>query len=1128
MKKKLAIILVLVTNLILLNAQTNFIKHNLEVELQPENSLITVKDNITIPNSLLKKGLSFLINQYFTVENLSAGAKLKIVQNSVKASGLGIDRENEEPYKELLLTNYEIIFPENYMDDLSLKIRYMGEIKSDIEQSKENYQRGFSQSTGIIDKKGVYLAGSTYWVPTFKDELTTFDLTVKSPKDWKTVSQGKRTENKEGENFHFDKWESDTPQEEIFLIAAKFTEYSYPVGAVTAMAFLRTPDDGLANKYLETTAQYLEMYRLLIGKYPYAKFALVENFWETGYGMPSFTLLGEKIIRFPFILHSSYPHELLHNWWGNSVYVDFKKGNWCEGLTAYMADHLIKEQRGQGAEYRMSTLQRFTDYVNESNDFPISKFISRHDGPSEAIGYGKTLMMFHMLRKKVGDEIFKKSFASFNRKYSFEIASFDNIRTSFEEVTNLDLKNFFKQWVTRKGAPEFNLANISQVEKNGKFNLSFSLNQIQIEDAFAMDIPIAFQTKDSLYIKIFTINNKQEQLNISFNSNVLKIIVDPQFDVFRRLDSQEIPSSFSKAYGAKNTLIVLPDTTIPNYPLYKSFVEQWIKGNENKFTIKNENEINELPKDNAVLLLSFKNKFSSLINNSIKIYNSGIEATTVNFEKNILQKTNNSFFISIKNPNNPSAVILLLDIGKEEVVTGLVTKLPHYGKYSYLAFEGEEPTNISKGQWQVVNSPLVSVLDETENIPELKFNSNKALAYLAPVFSADRMQQHVKYLASDKLKGRGFGTPELDSASQYISEKFKEYGLLPGGDYGSFYQSWQENVKGKNGKINFKNIIGVIPGTNNKLKDQAVVISAHYDHLGLGWPDVHKGNENKIHNGADDNASGVSVLLELAKILSGSIEPARTVIFVAFTGEEAGLLGSKYFVNNYKLFPPINIFANLNLDTVGRLFGNKLLILNGDTAREWKFIFMGIEYVTGVGIDMVTQPLDASDQVSFINVGIPSVQFFSGPNTDYHRPTDTFDKIDPDGMVKVATVVKEALEYLTERENPMPFTGVRKDGIVDTTKTVKEKTERRVNTGTIPDFAFSGKGVKVGGVSPDSPAEKAGLKKGDVIIKFNNKDVNNLSDYSNLLKLHKPGDVIEIEFLRAGKIINTKLTLGER
>ncbi len=131
----------------------------------------------------------------------------------------------------------------------------------------------------------------------------------------------------------------DTPTEEIYVIAAAFTEYEFDAGAVKAMAFLREKDDALANRYLETTAQYLEMYRKLIGPYPYGKFALVENFWETGYGMPSFTLLGSQIIRFPFILHSSYPHELLHNWWGNGVFVDFESGNWCEGLTAYMADH---------------------------------------------------------------------------------------------------------------------------------------------------------------------------------------------------------------------------------------------------------------------------------------------------------------------------------------------------------------------------------------------------------------------------------------------------------------------------------------------------------------------------------------------------------------------------------------------------------------------------------------------------------------------------------------------------------------------------------------------------------------------------------------------------------------------
>jgi aminopeptidase N len=129
-------------------------------------------------------------------------------------------------------------------------------------------------------------------------------------------------------------------------------------------AELRKPDTALANRYINATADYLALYEKLIGPYPYSKFTLVENFWETGYGMPSFTLLGEKIIRFPFIITTSYPHELLHNYWGNSVYVDNTKGNWCEGITAYMADHLFKEQQGQGAEYRRTTLAKFTDFVN--------------------------------------------------------------------------------------------------------------------------------------------------------------------------------------------------------------------------------------------------------------------------------------------------------------------------------------------------------------------------------------------------------------------------------------------------------------------------------------------------------------------------------------------------------------------------------------------------------------------------------------------------------------------------------------------------------------------------------------------------------------------------------------------
>src|SRR5919201_253633 len=162
------------------------------------------------------------------------------------------------------------------------------------------------------------------------------------------------------------------------------------------MVFLRTPDATLARKYLDATAQYLALYNALLGPYPYAKFALVENSWESGYGMPSFTLLGSKVLRLPFIVSSSYPHEILHNWWGNGVFVDARQGNWAEGLTAYLADYLIQEQRGSATSYRRATLQKYTDYVATHSDMPLTAFRVRHNAASAAIGYGKALMVFHM------------------------------------------------------------------------------------------------------------------------------------------------------------------------------------------------------------------------------------------------------------------------------------------------------------------------------------------------------------------------------------------------------------------------------------------------------------------------------------------------------------------------------------------------------------------------------------------------------------------------------------------------------------------------------------------------------------------------------------------------------------
>ena len=180
----------------------------------------------------------------------------------------------------------------------------------------------------------------------------------------------------------------------------------------------------------------------MLGDYPFSKFALVENFWETGFGMPSFTLLGPRVIRFPFILESSYPHELLHNWWGNGVYPDYATGNWSEGLTAYLADHLFREMDGTGHEYRKEMLARYKNYVSEGEDFPLSQFTSRNSAATQAVGYGKTLMLWHMLRIELGDELFIDGLRQFYDRYQFQRASFADIENLFSELSGRDLSVF--------------------------------------------------------------------------------------------------------------------------------------------------------------------------------------------------------------------------------------------------------------------------------------------------------------------------------------------------------------------------------------------------------------------------------------------------------------------------------------------------------------------------------------------------------------------------------------------------------------------------------------------------------------------------------------------------------------
>lgn len=1115
MKYQIITAILLSFSLSAFSQKNDYVNHKLSVKINPETSEIIVTDSIKLPENFTSE---FLLNSDLIPFSHSKNIKLKKNQENINAGDTGMDRDNNDT--SVKINKWKIKAKSN-----NFVISYKGKIKSDIKQSKENYQRGFSQSAGIISQKGIYLAGSSWWVPVFNNSLMTFSLTCELPANWKNVTQGKRNNEYIKNKKHFDTWVCNKPQEEIFLIAAKFTEYSHDAAnGVKIKAFLRTPDESLANKYAEVTEQYMQMYEKMLGKYPYSKFALVENFWETGYGMPSFTLLGEKIIRFPFILHSSYPHELLHNWWGNSVYVDFSGGNWCEGTTAFMADHLIKEQHEAGEEYRRSTLQKFSNLVNKNNDFPLSRFSSRYNGPSEAIGYGKALMIWQMLRKKLGDELFLKGFKLFYKNNIYKAASYDDIRKAMEKVSGINLKAFFKQWIYRTGAPEIAIKQVKNDILGKKYRVFITLEQKQNDDVFNIDIPINIATEKGIETSILNMNKKVQDFQIILKNKPLKLAVDPQYDVFRILDPNEVPPALSKIWGSKENIIIIPSRANKTQQrIYEKFGKIWKETDNNNFKIVYDNELKELPKESTVWVLGFENNFSKFIEKRLAEYNTFFDKNYIKLKTKKIYKKNNSFIFTVFDKTNPNKQNIFIAFDNEKSIQGLIRKLPHYGKYGYLAFTGDEPVNIAKGQWEVLNSPMVKLF--TEDAASLSVKTNrKALAELKPVFSENNMMSTIKYLSSKELKGRGLGTSELDKAADYITKQFINAGLKPL-IKGKYSQTFFHNFKDK-GNLKVTNIIGIIPGTNPELKNYPVVVSAHYDHLGYGWPDVHKGDKGKIHPGADDNASGIAVLIELAKNMAKSGKPERTVIFLACSGEEAGLIGSRYFVEHRKKYIKGEIFADINLDTNGSLFDKKLLVLNGNTAKEWKYIFMGIEYTTGVRSEVIDKELDASDQFSFIEKGIPAVQLFTGATQNYHRPADTWEKIDGKGLVKVATVAKEVIEYLADRKEAMPFTG--KNVEVNNNFKPESKKNRRVSTGSVPDFSYKGKGVKIGSIIENSSGEKAGLKAGDIIIGINDKKVDTLREYSDYLKTFKPGDIITLSVLRNQTEKKIKLKLVER
>ncbi len=707
------------------------IHHEIDAKVSPGEHLVTLQDRISLPGSHPTE-FSFLLHEGMHPVSLTRG--VNILREGERREGIRLE-------------SFRVKLPAGLH---SFVLRYGGTVNHPLESFGREQAGGIRATAGIISEDGIYLGGNSCWYPAIEGELLSFSLQVELPSGWDAVSQGGRTVHRKEAGRTVVRWESPEPQEEIYLVAARFTEYTRSSNRIQAMVFLRRPDRELAEKYLDATIGYLSMYEKLIGPYPYQKFALVENFWETGFGMPSFTLLGPKIIRFPFILTSSYPHEILHNWWGNSVFPDYRTGNWSEGLTAYLADHLIREQEGDGVEYRQTTLQKYADYAASGRDFPLTQFRSRHGSSSEAVGYGKSLMFFHMLRLEVGDGVFVKALRDFYKRNIFRTASFGDLRSSFERVSGKPLGREFRQWVERPGAPHLRLRSADVSEDRSGYVLRLGIEQDEPGDAYLLRIPVAvtMEGREEAYQTVINMDGRIVESRLRLPSKPQRVDLDPEFDLFRMLDRNEIPPAISSALGAKEMLILLPSSADGTMlKAYQDFAKMLGESGPDHVEIKLDSELKELPRDRAVAVLGWKNLFARKVMSELEAYGVSWDKKTVHVLKREFSTEKHSAVFVARNPRNKDMAVMFIASGLEDALPGLGRKLPHYQKYSYLGFEGDEPANIFKGRWPVVDSPMTAFLPGKKGILKVgmgRLQKRKALVSppkgLSPVMMPERFR----------------------------------------------------------------------------------------------------------------------------------------------------------------------------------------------------------------------------------------------------------------------------------------------------------------------------------------------------------------------------------------------------
>ena len=526
-----------------------------------------------------------------------------------------------------------------------------------------SYTKKISQNfANMLTKEAVILTSSWHPVPAGK---AVFSLRATLPPGFTAISESDffQPPDKDGQvNFHFSQ-----PVSSLTFAAGPYVVQSLNVrdGLEVHTLFFKE-ETPLAREYLKAAAAYITRYEKEIGPFPYDHYLIVENPMPTGYGMPTFTLLGRQVLRLPFIKETSLGHEILHSWFGNSIEPDYRSGNWSEGLTTYLADMSFRTDKGEGARSRREKIQEFESYVSQTTP-PLGTFISAgHRGTANrgvrAVGYGRSAMLFHELKLRVGEELFYHTLQEFYRRYKGKTASWMQIQQLFEVQSGLDLSRFFSERLERNDLPELSIGEVKTAEGSQGTTLSFTIRQKS--PPYDLLLPVTIRTLESEIRFLQPLAVGETVITRTLSSQGLELIIDPEYDLMRHPSKAERYPSWSRFLGSTGVTLVLASQDVRK--IYEPFIEMGTSRSWEAISA-DEAETADLS-DRSVIFLGESAGYRKLFGPSTH-QDSGLTLET-RFH-----------------PLHEEKDVALITSSSSEETEAVLHRLEHYGKYSFLRFK---------------------------------------------------------------------------------------------------------------------------------------------------------------------------------------------------------------------------------------------------------------------------------------------------------------------------------------------------------------------------------------------------------------------------------------------------------